>query len=107
MLFHNSDTSFKLSNCHILEISSPNVPDDVANEATPEGQVAKMKEWFLAFQNGDTSSGKDLYAHFKPVLSYVEGTWKDESAFQNEAQVNLLFLISMNKNLIEQEIVLI
>lgn len=69
------------------EIPSPPVPDDVTEAGSVDEQIEAMKRWFIQFQNGDTSGGKDFHQHFPPVLSYVEGGWQNsEHAFDDRVE---------------------
>jgi len=55
-------------------IDFPEVPPEVLEYTELEDQMAEMKEWFKAWQDGSTSP-RDYRQYFKPVLCYMEGAW--------------------------------
>ena len=56
------------------EIEFPQVPPEVLNQETLEGQINEMKLWFKAFKDQDYKV-RDYRKYFKPVLCYLEGAW--------------------------------
>ena len=87
--------SFSAISLHFLlifsEIPSPPVPSDVSGAGSVVDQIKAMRRWFIQFQNGDTSDGKDFHKFFPPVLSYVEGGWENvDHAFDDrDEKVNI------------------
>jgi hypothetical protein len=55
-------------------IPFPDVPPEVLNIPTVEGQIEEMKQWFKAYMDQDYSV-RDYRKYFKPVLCYLEGHW--------------------------------
>jgi hypothetical protein len=58
----------------VQKIDDVPVPPAVLAKATVQEQVDEMRLWFKAWQEQDTSV-RDYRPYFKPVLSYLEGTW--------------------------------
>ena len=55
-------------------IPFPEVPPEVTNKATVDGQIVEMREWFKAWKS-QNHTVRDYRKYFKPVLCYLEGAW--------------------------------
>ena len=55
-------------------IPFPDVPPEVLNKTTVDGQVVEMRKWFKAYRDQDHTA-RDYRKYFKPVLCYLEGSW--------------------------------
>jgi len=67
---HRNSTEY-----HATEpIPFPEVPPEVLEKPTVEDQVKEMQAWFKAWKDQDWSV-RDYRQYFRPVLSYIEGTW--------------------------------
>ena len=56
------------------EVPFPDVPPQVTNQPSVDDEIKEMRQWFLAFKN-QNASHRDYKKYFKPVLTYLEGTW--------------------------------
>ena len=57
------------------QIELPMVPPEVQKQRTVEAQIAEMRLWFKAWRDQDYSK-RDYRNYFKPLICYLEGTWK-------------------------------
>lgn len=60
-------------------VTIPDVPPEIQQMTSVDQQIVEMRKWFQDFQNSDTTE-RNVNAHFKPFLSYIEG------AFTNDVQ---------------------
>jgi len=67
---HKTSTEY-----HATEpIPFPDVPPEVLAKHTVDEQVKEMQAWFKAWKDQDWSH-RDYRKYFKPVITYLEGTW--------------------------------
>lgn len=66
-------------NYHATEdIPFPEVPPAVLNKTTVDEQIKEMRQWFLAWRNGDHRV-RDYRPYFPSLLCYLEGAWTTDT----------------------------
>ena len=65
-----------------VDIAYPAVPPEVLAKTTVADQVREMSEWFRAWRDQDTTSGRDYRPYFRPLLCYLEASWTTSDAFR-------------------------
>jgi len=75
---HNDYKFRKPASSHVFDavedVPFPDVPPEVLNKHTLQGQIDEMRLWFKAFQE-QNHTVRDYRQYFKPNLCYLEGAW--------------------------------
>ena len=80
----------------VENVPFPPVPPSVLNKKTVQEQIDEMRLYFKAFHQQDPKI-RDYRPYFKPVLSYLEGSWTtDTKDIQEPFQSDRHFLDAKN-----------